>query len=125
MPPSDDEGEVSPIFKYGDPQFYIMLQAIGPISEEDYEAICREVYMLRTFISKANGKNGAAAALDRLKGRIREIDQLVSAYLEDANLAEQQGELFLADAVVTIKEEAKPSGAKFKAPFYRLRRVVR
>ena len=116
MPDSESEEEISTIFKYGSQQFYNMLRALGPISEEDYEAICREVYVLRTFLSKANGKNGAAAALDRLKGRLREIDQLVSAYLEDANLAEQQGELFLADAVITIKEEAKPSGAKFKTP---------
>ena len=116
MPDSDSDEETSTTFKYGSQQFYNMLKALGPISEEGYEAICREVYVLRTFISKANGKNGAAAALDRLKGKLRAIDQLVSAYLEDANQAEQQGELHLADAVVTIKEEVKPSGAKFKAP---------
>ena len=116
MTDSDYEEGNSTIFKYGTQQFYNMLRALGPITEEDYEAICREVYVLRTFLSKANGKNGAAAALDRLKGRLREIDQLVSAYLEDACLAEQEGERALAAAVLTIKEEAKPSVIKFKLP---------
>ena len=116
MPESKSEEETSTTFKYGTQQFFNMLRALGPITEEDYEAICREVYVLRTFLSKAHGKNGAAAALDRLKGRLRGIDQLVSAYLEDACLAEQEGERALAEAVLTIKEEAKPSVTKFKLP---------
>ena len=44
MPISENEEETSTVFKYGDPQFYVMLQAIGTISAQDYEIIC-----LRSF----------------------------------------------------------------------------
>ena len=37
MPDSESEEETSTIFKYGDPQLYAMLQAIGTITAQDYE----------------------------------------------------------------------------------------
>ena len=112
----DEAGGNSPTFRYGDAQFYIMLQALGDISAEDYEGICKQVVLLRMFIAEEHGKAGAKRALGQLQDKLDEIDQFVRVALRDANLAEQQGELFLADAAVVIKEEAKPSGAKFKAP---------
>ena len=111
-----DQGGDSPTFKHGDPQFYIMLQAIGPISAEDYEVICQQVVLLRLFLGKPHGKAGAKKALGQLQDKLDEIDQFVRAALEDACLAEQQGELFLADAAFTIKEEAKAPVTKFKLP---------
>ena len=58
MPRDEDEGYTS--FKYGDPQLYAMLCAIGNgIMLEDYEMICREVVLLRGFLAKAHGRAGA------------------------------------------------------------------
>ena len=111
-----DEGGASPTFKHGDPQFYIMLKAIGTISAQDYEMICREVVLLRMFLATAHGRSGAKKALGRLQDKLDEIDQFVRASLEDACLAEQEGERALAEVVPTIKEEAKPSVIKFKLP---------
>ena len=84
MPVSDDEEETSPVFKYGDPQFYTMLQAIGTISAEDYEMICREVVLLRGFLARAHGRAGAKKALGQLQDKLDEIDQFVRISLEDA-----------------------------------------
>ena len=48
MPISDDEEETSPVFEFGDPQFYIMLRAAKvDITAEDYEAVFKEVLMLK------------------------------------------------------------------------------
>ena len=116
MSDSENEEETSTVFKYGDPQFYIMLQAIGTISAQDYEMICREVVLLRMFLATAHGRSGAKKALGRLQDKLDEIDQFVRVALEDANLAEREGELFLADAVLTIKEEVKTPATKFKLP---------
>ena len=116
MPDSENEEETSTILKYGNPQFFTMLRAVGPITKEDYETICKEVYVLRTFLSKTHGKNGAARALDRLKDKLQEVDQLVGTYLEDACLAEKEGELALAGAIPTVKEEEKAPVIKFKLP---------
>ena len=94
-----------------------MLCAIGDgIMEEDYETICREVVLLRVFLAKAHGRAGAKKALGRLQDKLDEIDQFVRTSLEDACLAKQEGERALAEAVLTIKEEAKPSVIKFKLP---------
>ena len=105
---SDEEGGNSPTFRYGDAQFYTMLQPIGDISAKDYEEICEQVVLLRMFIAKEHGKAGAKEALGRLQDKLDEINQFVRVALRDANLAEQQGELFLADAIVTIEEETSP-----------------
>ena len=116
MPDSESEEETSTIFKYGDPQLYAMLQAIGTITAQDYETICRKVVLLRMFLAKAHDRAGAKKALGRLQDKLDEIDQFVRASLEDACLAEQEGERALAEVVPTIKEEAKPSVIKFKLP---------
>ena len=71
---SDEEGGNSPTFRYGDPQFYTMLQAIGPISAEDYEVICQQVVLLRLFLAKPHGKAGAKKALGQLQDKLDEID---------------------------------------------------
>ena len=105
MPLDENEEETPTSFKYGDPQLFAMLNAIGTITEEDYEIICREVVVLRMFLAKTHGKAGAALALDRLKDK-----------LEDACLAEEEGELALARAVRTFKEEEKAPATKFKLP---------
>ena len=110
MPREEDEDEAYTSFKYGDPQLYAMLCAIGTITVEDYETICREVVLLRVFLAKAHGRAGAKKALGRLQDKLDKIDQFVRASLEDACLAEQEGERALAEAVPTIKEEAKTLG---------------
>ena len=63
MTDSKNEEETSTIFKYGDPQLYAMLCAIGTITVEDYKTICREVILLRGFLAKAHGRTGAKQAL--------------------------------------------------------------
>ena len=59
MPQEEDEDGGYTSFKYGDPQLYAMLCAIGTITVEDYETICREVVLLRGFLAKAHGRAGA------------------------------------------------------------------
>ena len=116
MPREEDEEEGYTSFKYGDPQLYAMLCAIGTITVEDYKTICREVALLRMFLGKDHGRAGAEQALERLQDKLKEIDQFVRGSLEDACRAEQEGRLALAEAVLTIKEEAKAPVTKFKLP---------
>ena len=98
MPISENEEETSTIFKYGNQQVFIMLRTLEPITEEAYEAICKEAYTVRTCLSKPHGKADAARALERLKGKFQAVGQSVGAYLEDTCLTEEEWEL-------TVKEE--------------------
>ena len=77
MPREEDEEEGYTSFKYGDPQLYAMLCAIGSITVEDYETICREVVLLRGFLAKVHDRAGAAQALERLQDKLKEIDQFI------------------------------------------------
>ena len=108
MPLDENEGGAPTIFTYGDLQCFTMLNAIGTITEEDYETICKEVFVLRLFLAKTHGKAGAARALDRLKDKLQEIDQLISASLEDACLAEEEGEFALGREGTSGQVQAAP-----------------
>ena len=49
---NEDGEEVSPVFVYGDPQVFAMLNAKTTITPEDYKAVCTEVFFLRSFVTK-------------------------------------------------------------------------
>ena len=66
---NEEGGEVSPVFVYGDHQVFLMLNTKICITPEDYEAVCKEVFFLRTFIAKSLKKR-AGEALARLTDKL-------------------------------------------------------
>ena len=115
MTDSNYEEGNSTIFKYGDPQVLAMLNTKVNITPEDYEAVCKEVFMLKFFLAKDLRKR-AREALARLTAKLQDLDQDVLCLLEDACRAEEDGEAALDKTVVTFKQEEKPPAMKFKLP---------
>ena len=105
MPASDDDSGdegTSPVFRYGDPQAFILLNTKVRITAEDYEIVCKEAFMLKFFLAD-NLKKQARLALGRLSAKLAVLDPDVLCLLKDACHAEEEGEAALDQTVVTFK----------------------
>ena len=63
MAHNDEEGGASPLpeFQYGDHQAFAMLNTKVNITAEDYEAVCKEVFMLKFFLADSLTKQARLA----------------------------------------------------------------